>query len=89
MTSDFGKLRELILLEEFKSCLPPQVKTYLKVDNLYQAAVMVDDYCLTHKSTFVKEDEGSCAVKNMLMQFYHRPSLTMGVAGQLITSTLQ
>ena len=57
VTHDFEKLTQLILLEEFKGCLPAQVKTYLdekKVENLCQAAVLVDDYLLTHKSTFVK-----------------------------------
>ena len=42
------------------------MKTYLdkrKVENLHQAAVMVDDYSLTHKSTFVKEDKDSVALK--------------------------
>ena len=27
---DFKKLRELMLLEEFKNCLPGEVKTYLE-----------------------------------------------------------
>jgi len=63
---DFDKLRQLILLEEFKGCLPPQLKTYLderKVENLHQAAVMVDDYSLTHKNTFVKEDKNLATPK--------------------------
>ena len=56
------KFRQLILLEEFKSCLPPHIKTYLderKVENLNQAAVLVDDYSLTHKGTFSKSDTES------------------------------
>ena len=63
---DFEKLRQLILLEEFKGCLPPQVKTYLderKVESLLQAAVLVDDYSLTHKSTFVKEEKDPVGLK--------------------------
>ena len=39
---DFKKLRELMLLEEFKNCLPSEVKTYLeeqKMATLHQAAV--------------------------------------------------
>ena len=37
VNGDFMKLREMLLIEEFKSCLPPEVKTYLdeqKVDTL-------------------------------------------------------
>lgn len=59
---NFDKLRQLILLEEFKSCLLPHLKTYLdewKVDNLHQAAVLADDYSLTHKGTFTKSEHES------------------------------
>ena len=55
----YNKLRQIILLEEFKSCLPPHLKTYLderKVNNLNETAVLADDYSLTHKSTFSKSD---------------------------------
>jgi len=54
---DFTKLRELLLLEEFKKCLPNEIKTYLeeqKTNTLQQAAVRSDDYSLTHKVCFVK-----------------------------------
>jgi len=63
---DLEKLHQLILLEEFKGCLPPQVKTYLderKVESLHQAAVLMDDYSLTHKSTFVKEEKDPVGLK--------------------------
>jgi hypothetical protein len=49
---DFGKLRQLILIEEFKSCVHVDVKTHLDerdVDNLHDAATVADDYALTHK----------------------------------------
>ena len=39
---DFSKLRQLMLIEEFKNCLPSDIKTYLDeqmVENLHQAAV--------------------------------------------------
>jgi len=42
---------QLILLEEFKECLPLQVKTYLDERKMDQVVVMVD---LPHKSTLVK-----------------------------------
>ena len=59
VAQDYNKLRQLILLEEFKSCLPPHIKTNLderKADNLAQAAVFADHYSLTYKSTFSKLD---------------------------------
>ena len=51
--NNFEKLRQLLLIEKFKKCLPDEVKTYLdekKVETLGQAAVLADDYILTHKS---------------------------------------
>ena len=54
---DFNKLRELMLLEEFKNRLPSEVKSYIKEQKtapLCQAAVQCDDYSLTHKLLFVK-----------------------------------
>ena len=55
--NDFDRLRELVLLEEFKSCIPAEIQTYLdeqRVDTLHQAAVRADDYSLTHKVAFRK-----------------------------------
>ena len=51
----YDKLRQLLLIEEFKNCLPGEVRTYLderKAETLNQAAVLADDYILTHKSLF-------------------------------------
>ena len=51
----YDKLRQLLLIEEFKNCLPGEVRTYLderKAVTLNQAAVLADDYILTHKSSF-------------------------------------
>jgi len=44
VSGDFNKLRQLILLEEFKSCLSPHIKTYLDERNAHQAAVLAGDY---------------------------------------------
>ena len=49
------QLRELVLLEEFKSCLPERVVIYLneqKVDNIATAAVCADEFMLTHRTVF-------------------------------------
>ncbi|KAL5022408.1 hypothetical protein ScPMuIL_001563, partial [Solemya velum] len=52
---DFGKLRQLLLIEEFKRCVHTNIKTHLderKVETLSEAATMADDYALTHKGSF-------------------------------------
>ena len=57
-TNDVDDLRNLILVEEFKRCLPADVRTFLdehKVKNLHDAAVLADDYALTHKGVFGKK----------------------------------
>ncbi len=53
--SDFDSLRELMLLEEFKGCLSERVVVYLneqKVTTLSHAAVLADEFVLTHKNVF-------------------------------------
>ena len=42
VNQEFPKLRQLTLLEEFKNCLPSDIKTHLderKADDLHQAAI--------------------------------------------------
>ena len=49
------QLRELVLLEEFKNCVPETVAMYLndqKVNTLADAAVCADEFVLTHKTSF-------------------------------------
>ena len=51
--NSFDKLKQLILLEEFKSCVPVKVKTYLeeqKVNKLQREATLADDYKLTFQN---------------------------------------
>ena len=51
----FEKLRQLILMEEFKRGVHADIKTYLDekdADSLSQMAVFADEYALTHKSSF-------------------------------------
>ena len=58
VNADFNNLRQLILIEEFKSCLPPHIKTYLderNAEGLHQAAILAEDYSLTHKGTFSRD----------------------------------
>ena len=56
--SDHAKLRQLILVEEFKRCINSDVKAFLnerEVENLETAARLADDYALTHKASFVNK----------------------------------
>ena len=51
----FDKLRMLILSEEFKDCIPKEIKVHLediKVDDLYEAARLADEYSIAHKFSF-------------------------------------
>ena len=57
--SDFTRLHELLLIEEFKNCLPNEVKSYLdenKVETLHRAATLADNYTLTHQKVFGRSE---------------------------------
>ena len=43
----FERLKQLILLEEFKRCVPATIKTYLEEQKV---ATLADDYKQTHQS---------------------------------------
>ena len=49
---DCVRLRQLVLTEEFKNCLPTKLKTYVdeqkKIESVHQAAMLANDYALTH-----------------------------------------
>ena len=56
--SDYPKLRQLMLVEEFKRCINSDVKSFLdekEVETLEKAARLADDYTLTHKVSFVSK----------------------------------
>ena len=56
--SDYPKLRQLMLVEEFKRCLNSDVKSFLyekEVETLEKTARFADDYTLTHKVSFVSK----------------------------------
>ena len=49
---DFKRLKQMVLLEEFKDKVQPDIRSHLdeqKVEELEKAAIMADDYALTHK----------------------------------------
>lgn len=54
--NSFESLRELILLEDFKNALPEKMVIILneqKVTTLSKAAVLADEFVLTHKNVFM------------------------------------
>lgn len=69
----FEGLQELILLEDFKNCLPESLVVHLneqKVTSLADAAVMADEYVLTHKNIFVTRSYSNAkAVPNKTLVF--------------------
>jgi len=55
IAQDFVKLHQLILIEEFKGCLPTSIKMYIeeqKAESIQQAVRLADDYSLTHQGSF-------------------------------------
>ena len=53
---NYDKLRQLVLVEEFKRCIQSDVKTFSdekQVETLEEAARLADDYYLTHKVSFI------------------------------------
>ena len=56
--SDYPKLRQLMLVEEFKRCINSDVKSFIdekEVETLEKAARLADDYTLTHKVAFISK----------------------------------
>ena len=56
--SDYPKLWQLILVEEFKKCINSDVNSFLdekEVETLEKAARLADDYTLTQKVSFVNK----------------------------------
>lgn len=76
------KLPELMLLEEFKKRLPEKIVIYLneqKVTSLKAAAVLADEFALTHKSVFsphVRHDSVVADRKAKSPKGYHRNPTT-------------
>ena len=52
---DYEKLRQLVLIEEFKNCVHKDVRTFIdeqKVESLESAARLADEFDLNHKESF-------------------------------------
>ena len=64
-------LKGLVLMEEFNNCLPERVATYLseqKAVKLSDAAILADDFVLTHKSVFCETSVPVNINDNWLME---------------------
>ena len=60
--SEHEKLRQLMLVEEFKRCINSDIKSFLdekQVDTLEDAARLADDYALAHKFSFLNKSNSS------------------------------
>ena len=71
INDDYKKLRQLILIEEFKGCIHSDVRTYIdeqKEETLDEAAHLADDYSLTHRISFTDKPHQSfsCSRQNGL-----------------------
>ena len=65
---DFKKLQQMVLLEEFKDKVRPDIRSHLdeqKVEELEKAAIMADDYALTHK---MSSKSGNLQQKSTMVQ---------------------
>ena len=56
---DHEKLRQLMLVEEFKSCINSSFLDEKQVETLESAALLADDYALTHKVSFINKSNPS------------------------------
>ena len=60
--TDYDKLRQLILIEEFKWCIHDNLKTFLnerQVDTGYEMATLAEEYTLTHQRNQNKSEDPS------------------------------
>lgn len=65
--STFESLRELFLLEDFKNCLPEHIIVYLNE----QAAVLADEFALTHKAALMRENVPRQSEKPIQSSFHN------------------
>ncbi len=57
---DYDKVKQLVLVEEFKRGVSAEIRVHLveqKVTDLKSAAVLADDYALTHKKNGFTHDK--------------------------------
>ena len=60
VNKDHDKLRQLMLIEEFKRCIHSDIRTFIdeqKAETLEDAARLADEFSLSHKVTFVEKSK--------------------------------
>ena len=85
---DHEKLRQLMLVEEFKRCINSDIKSFLdekQVETLEAAARLADDYALTHKVSFINKSNPSRRPFFPHSGSKHSPSNPPGSHSQTIT----
>ena len=86
--SNHEKLRQLMLVEEFKRCINSDIKSFLdekQVETLEAAARLADDYALTHKVSFINKSNPSRRPFFQHSGSKHSPSNPPGSHSQTIT----
>ena len=86
--SDHEKLRQLMLVEEFKRGINSDIKSFLdekQVETLEAAARLADDYALTHKVSFINKSNPSRRPFVPHSGSKHSPSNPPGSHSQTIT----
>ena len=86
--SDHEKLRQLMLVEEFKRCINSDIKSFLdekQVETLEAAARLADDYALTHKVSFINKSNPSRRPFFPQSGSKHSPSNPSGSYSQTVT----
>ena len=86
--SDHEKLRQLMLVEEFKRCINSDIKSFLdekQVETLEAAGRLADDYALTHKISFINKSNPSRRPFFPHSGSKHSPSNPPGSHSQTIT----
>ena len=86
--SNHEKLRQLMLVEEFKRCINSDIKSFLdekQVETLEAAARLADDYALTHRISFINKSNPSRRPFFPHSGSKHSPSNPPGSHSQTIT----
>ena len=81
---NYDKLRQLMLVEEFKRCIQSDVKTFLdekQVETLEEAARLADDYYLTHKVSFIAKPKPTSSHPHLLV----KPKVNIPYLDPLVT----
>ena len=86
--SDHEKLRQLMLVEEFKRCINSVIKSVLdekQVETLESAVLLADGYALTHKVSFINKSNPSRRPFSPQSGCKHSPSNPSGSYSQTFT----